>query len=234
MPLSLCAGPIARQIVEAHCLPVIRNEPGRRCAGGGKRAAPGRARRSVCAAQRVAPPAGGRRVPRCRSHLQRGCRRSRRGDLPRSGNRRPRHRRVLGDRAAWGSGGVWICRRCGDRATQPPARDESGGEGSATIRRLRNPSVTTALVAGVATHLPGLLPDRPTGHRRRGTQPRRRGHGGAALQRHLVRCNHRLGRDLPGPSWSCSQGARPASTAGHDVTPARLPCSSSPWPAPTW
>ena len=26
----------------------------------------------------------------------------------------------------------------------------------------------------------------------------------------------------------------PASTAGHDVTPARLPCSSSPWPAPTW
>jgi Sap, sulfolipid-1-addressing protein len=32
-----------------------------------------------------------------------------------------------------------------------------GGEGSATIRRLRNPSVTMALVAGVATHLPGLF-----------------------------------------------------------------------------
>jgi hypothetical protein len=40
---------------------------------------------------------------------------------------------------------------------QPPARHESTGEGSAIIRRLRDPSVTTALVAGVATHLPGLF-----------------------------------------------------------------------------
>jgi Sap, sulfolipid-1-addressing protein len=40
---------------------------------------------------------------------------------------------------------------------QPPAHDEGGNEGSATIRRLRNPSVTTALVAGIATHLPGLF-----------------------------------------------------------------------------
>jgi hypothetical protein len=40
---------------------------------------------------------------------------------------------------------------------QPPSRDEGDGEGSVTIRRLRNPSVTTALVAGVATHLPGLF-----------------------------------------------------------------------------
>jgi hypothetical protein len=40
---------------------------------------------------------------------------------------------------------------------QPPARDEGSGEGSAIIRRLRNPSVTTALVAGVVTHAPGLF-----------------------------------------------------------------------------
>jgi hypothetical protein len=40
---------------------------------------------------------------------------------------------------------------------QLPARDEGSGEGSATIRRLRNPSVKTALVAGIATHLPGLF-----------------------------------------------------------------------------
>jgi hypothetical protein len=40
---------------------------------------------------------------------------------------------------------------------QPPARDEGSGEGSAITRRLRNPSVTTALVAGVATHAPGLF-----------------------------------------------------------------------------
>jgi hypothetical protein len=40
---------------------------------------------------------------------------------------------------------------------QLPARDEDPGGGSAIIRRLRNPSVTTALVAGIATHLPGLF-----------------------------------------------------------------------------
>jgi hypothetical protein len=40
---------------------------------------------------------------------------------------------------------------------QLPARDEGAGGGSAIIQRLRNPSVTTALVAGVATHLPGLF-----------------------------------------------------------------------------
>ena len=40
---------------------------------------------------------------------------------------------------------------------QPPTGDEGGGKGSATIRRLRDPSVSTALVAGVATHLPGLF-----------------------------------------------------------------------------
>jgi hypothetical protein len=40
---------------------------------------------------------------------------------------------------------------------QPLVRDEGSGEGSAIIRRLRNPSVTTALVAGVATHAPGLF-----------------------------------------------------------------------------
>ena len=41
---------------------------------------------------------------------------------------------------------------------QPPTRDEGdAGEQSAVIRKLRNPSVTTALVAGVATHVPGLF-----------------------------------------------------------------------------
>jgi len=40
---------------------------------------------------------------------------------------------------------------------QPPGRDEGAGEESPIIRGLRNPSVTTALVAGVATHLPGLF-----------------------------------------------------------------------------
>ena len=40
---------------------------------------------------------------------------------------------------------------------QLPARDEDAGGGSAIIQRLRNPSVTTALVAGIATHLPGLF-----------------------------------------------------------------------------
>ncbi len=40
---------------------------------------------------------------------------------------------------------------------QPPTRDADAGEQSAVIRKLRNPSVTTALVAGVATHVPGLF-----------------------------------------------------------------------------
>ena len=40
---------------------------------------------------------------------------------------------------------------------QLPTRDEGGGQGSAIIQRLRNPTVTTASVAGIATHLPGLF-----------------------------------------------------------------------------
>jgi Sap, sulfolipid-1-addressing protein len=41
---------------------------------------------------------------------------------------------------------------------QPPAHDEEGGgQSSAVIDRLRNASVATALVAGVATHVPGLF-----------------------------------------------------------------------------
>jgi hypothetical protein len=41
---------------------------------------------------------------------------------------------------------------------QPLARDQGRtGEPSAMIRRLRNPSMATAAVAGVATHLPGLF-----------------------------------------------------------------------------
>ena len=38
-----------------------------------------------------------------------------------------------------------------------PARNEDTGEGSAIARRLHNPSVVTASVAGVATHIPGLF-----------------------------------------------------------------------------
>ena len=45
----------------------------------------------------------------------------------------------------------------GTGRTQLPARHEGAGEGSAMIQRLRNPSVTTAAVAGVAIHLPGLF-----------------------------------------------------------------------------
>ena len=45
----------------------------------------------------------------------------------------------------------------GSGRLQPHARDEGAGEESAIIRRLHNPSVITALVAGVATHLPGLF-----------------------------------------------------------------------------
>lgn len=41
--------------------------------------------------------------------------------------------------------------------TQLPTRHEGSGEGSAIARRFRNASVPTAMVAGVATHLPGLF-----------------------------------------------------------------------------
>ena len=41
--------------------------------------------------------------------------------------------------------------------TQPPRRDESATERSGIVQKLRNPSVATASVAGVATHLPGLF-----------------------------------------------------------------------------
>src|SRR5215207_3669327 len=59
---------------------------------------------------------------------------------------------LLGGLAALGFAvGVGTGRR------QLPARDEGAGEESAIIGRLRNPSVTTALVAGIATHLPGLF-----------------------------------------------------------------------------
>jgi hypothetical protein len=40
---------------------------------------------------------------------------------------------------------------------QPPTREQSAAEQPAVIRRLRNPSVATAALAGVATHLPGLF-----------------------------------------------------------------------------
>ena len=38
-----------------------------------------------------------------------------------------------------------------------PSRDSASREESKIIRRLRNPTVTTAAVAGVATHVPGLF-----------------------------------------------------------------------------
>ena len=41
--------------------------------------------------------------------------------------------------------------------TQPPSRGDRAADGSRIVRRLRNPSVTTASLAGVATHLPGLF-----------------------------------------------------------------------------
>jgi hypothetical protein len=40
---------------------------------------------------------------------------------------------------------------------QPPSRDEGAADRSAIVRRLRHPTVATAAVAGVATHLPGLF-----------------------------------------------------------------------------
>jgi len=40
---------------------------------------------------------------------------------------------------------------------QLPTLDNGGDGGSETIRRLRNPSVATAMLAGIATHLPGLF-----------------------------------------------------------------------------
>jgi hypothetical protein len=40
---------------------------------------------------------------------------------------------------------------------QLPARDPHGRENSAIARRLRHPSMATAALAGVATHLPGLF-----------------------------------------------------------------------------
>jgi len=45
----------------------------------------------------------------------------------------------------------------GSGRREPPSRDEGAADRSAIIRRLRNPSVAAASVAGVATHLPGLF-----------------------------------------------------------------------------
>jgi len=59
---------------------------------------------------------------------------------------------LLGGVAALGfAAGVGSGRR------QLPARNNHAGEESAIVRRLRNPTVVTASVAGVATHLPGLF-----------------------------------------------------------------------------
>ena len=56
-----------------------------------------------------------------------------------------------------GVAALWFAVRVGTGRRQLPKRDEGGGDGSAIVQRLRNPSVTAALVAGVATHLPGLF-----------------------------------------------------------------------------
>jgi hypothetical protein len=45
----------------------------------------------------------------------------------------------------------------GSGRRQPPSREEGAADRSAIIRKLRTPSVATASVAGVATHLPGLF-----------------------------------------------------------------------------
>src|SRR5262245_36797479 len=59
---------------------------------------------------------------------------------------------LLGGVAALGfAAGVASGRR------QLPARNNHAGEESAIVRRLRNPTMVTASVAGVATHLPGLF-----------------------------------------------------------------------------
>jgi Sap-like sulfolipid-1-addressing protein len=121
---------------------------------------------------------------------------------------------LLGGLAALGFAvGVWTGRR------QPPARDEGAGEESAIIRRLRNPSVPTALIAGVATHLPGLFYLVALNAIVREAQPRRRDPGGPAVQRHLVRCSHCLGRDLSAPSGGCAQGAGPRQRLGTTSRP---------------
>ena len=59
---------------------------------------------------------------------------------------------LLGGVAALGfAAGVASGRR------QLPSRNEHAGEESAIVRRLRNPTVVSASIAGVATHLPGLF-----------------------------------------------------------------------------
>ena len=45
----------------------------------------------------------------------------------------------------------------GSGRRQPPARGEGATNGSAITRRLRSPTTTTASLAGIATHLPGLF-----------------------------------------------------------------------------
>jgi hypothetical protein len=56
-----------------------------------------------------------------------------------------------------GVAALWLAVGVGTGRRQLPTRGEGGGEGSATIRRLHNPSVIAAFVAGIATHLPGLF-----------------------------------------------------------------------------
>jgi hypothetical protein len=122
---------------------------------------------------------------------------------------------LLGGLAALGFAvGVGTGRR------QPPGRDEGAGEESAIIGRLRNPSVTTALVAGVATHLPGLFYLVALN----AIVAERRSLVVGVLevlpvQRHLVRCSHRLGRDLSAPSGGCAQGAGPRQRLGTTSRP---------------
>jgi Sap, sulfolipid-1-addressing protein len=45
----------------------------------------------------------------------------------------------------------------GTGRAQPPSRGDSAGAQSAMTRRLKHPTIATAAVAGVATHLPGLF-----------------------------------------------------------------------------
>jgi hypothetical protein len=103
------------------------------------------------------PPACAGRVHRCRFHVQHGRRGSGRGDLSRAGID---YRgtdiyaaiELLGGLAALG-----FAIAVGAGRRELPSRDSGTREESTIIRRLRNPTVTTAAVAGVATQVPGLF-----------------------------------------------------------------------------
>ena len=56
-----------------------------------------------------------------------------------------------------GLAALWFAIAVGTGRRELPSRDSGTHQESAIIRRLRNPTVTTAAVAGAVTHLPGLF-----------------------------------------------------------------------------